>query len=162
MLLLKNIIFGSKWILPLFYFGLVLAQVMYCIKFSMDIWHMLMHFMDFDENQMLMAVLKLVDLVMVANLIKTIISGSYYAFVDRSDIDEIEKISSGYLKVKMGMSLVGISSIHLLQTFINAHAISDRDVYMQMGMHALFVLSALAMALLEYMHEKSKAFGAGH
>ena len=158
MLLLKNIIFGSKWILPIFYFGLVLAQVMYCIKFSIDIWHMITHFMAFDENQMLMAVLKLVDLVMVANLIKTIISGSYYAFVDRSDVDDIEKISSGYLKVKMGMSLVGISSIHLLQTFMNSATLSDREIFMQVGIHLVFVMSALSMALLEYMHEKSKVF----
>ena len=118
--MIQQIIKNSKWLLVPFYFGLILSQIFYCIKFVENVWILGHHFLSYDENEMMLSVLALVDVVMIANLVRIIITGSYNAFVEKMK-DSIENISSGYLKVKIGMSLIGVSSIHLLQTFINAN-----------------------------------------
>ena len=158
---IKSIVYSSKWILLVFYLGLIFVSSLYCIHFCMYIGELARTFTSLTENDMLLAVLKAIDLVMVANLIKTIISGSYYSMVDRTGADDIDKISSGYLKVKMCMSLVGISSIHLLQCFVNSADEPTRDIIIKVSIHVLFIVSSLSMAFIEYIHEKSKTFDKG-
>ena len=103
--MIQQIIKSSKWLLVPFYLGLIFSQIFYCIKFVENVLSLGRNFLTFDENQMMLAVLSLVDVVMIANLVRIIITGSYNAFVERMK-DSIENISSGYLKVKIGMSLV--------------------------------------------------------
>ena len=109
-LVIEKIIFSSKWLLIPFY-----------LKLFWTLIKLLIHF--FNEghlsNEDLLSTLEDVDIVMIANLVKMIITGSYNSFVSKSHCDDSEKISSGGLKVKMTTSIVGVSSIHLLQTFIN-------------------------------------------
>lgn len=151
--LIRGLVTSSKWILVVFYLGLIIAQVLYAYRFSSEVIHLCGNFQTLDENHMMLAVLMLVDIAMIANLIRTIIGGSYYAFIEKLE-NSGEKISSGYLKVKMGMSLVGISSIHLLQAFINSTS-SDREIIIKCSIHMVFLISTIGLAFVEYLHEKS-------
>lgn len=151
----RELVFGSKWILVPFYLGLVIAQVIYAIHYVRETYEMVHTFWGMDSSQLMLAVLALIDVTMIANLVRTIIAGSYHAFIDK-DGPVNEHISSGYLKVKMGMSLVGVSSIHLLQTFINASHATDRELIIRGSLHIVFLFSTIGLALVEYLHEKSK------
>ena len=159
MTVVRSAIFNSKWVLIVFYFGLAVAQILYAYRFAREIIELCWNFQSMDENSMMLSVLMLVDVAMIANLIWTIISGSYYSFLDKTE-GNLEKISSGYLKVKMGMSLVGISSVHLLQVFISSHA-SDREVIVKCSIHMVFLISTIGLGLVEFLHEKSKTFVGG-
>jgi uncharacterized protein (TIGR00645 family) len=153
-ILARSIVFGSKWILIPFYLGLVIAQVLYAVKFVIATWELICNFMHLNETGMMMAILMLIDIVMIANLVRTIVSGSYHAFIDKNG-PVTEHISSGYLKVKMGMSLVGISSIHLLQAFLDP-SLSNRELVVKASLHVIFLVSTIGLALVEYLHEKTK------
>ena len=154
-LIARNLVFGSKWILVPFYVGLVVAQVLYAVKYVMIVFHNCLDFYNFGETEMMLMMLSLIDMVMIANLVRTIVAGSYHAFIDKNG-PITEHISSGYLKVKMGMSLIGISTIHLLQIFINSSDLSTRDLIVKGSIMMLFLISTIGLALIEYMHEKSK------
>jgi uncharacterized protein (TIGR00645 family) len=155
--IIQNIIKSSKWLLVPFYIGLIFSQIFYCIKFIERVWSLGRHFLTYDENEMMLSVLALVDIVMIANLVRIIITGSYHAFVDKMK-DNTENISSGYLKVKIGMSLIGVSSIHLLQLFINSNSICDREVWVKCSIHLVFLVSTIGLSVVEYMHQKAKLF----
>ena len=156
----RRTIISSKWILVPFLFGLIFAQVCYCIKFVENIVSLGYHFLHYDENQMMLAVLSLVDIVMIANLVRIIITGSFHAFVEKLKNDSSENISSGYLKVKIGMSLVGVSSIHLLQAFINSGAMINREIIVKCSIHLVFLVSTIGLSFVDYLHQKSKLFEA--
>lgn len=150
--MIRKMVFGSKWILLPFYLGLIVAQVMYAIKFGITLFYTCRDFMHYDESQMMLAVLMLIDITMIANLCKTIISGSYKCFVDKKSIEDTEHITGNLLKIKMSMSLIGISSIHLLQVFINSANISNREIIVKSAVHIVFLVSTVALAYVEYLH----------
>lgn len=155
---IEHIIFGSKWILVPFYLGLIVAQVVYLFWYLSDIVHMLAHATTIDKETGMLIVLELVDIVMIANLIKMIISGSYTSFITKDHAENSEKASSGLLKVKMATSLAGVSSIHLLQSFINAEKISSETINKQIWIHCTFLVGSLILAVIDYLHEKSETF----
>ena len=108
------------------------------------------------ENEIMLIVLGLIDVVMVANLLVMVIIGGYETFVSRLDLDEhpdqpewLSHVNAGVLKVKLATALIGISSIHLLKTFINAEHLPDRVIIAQASLHALFLLSAIAIAVTD-------------
>lgn len=152
---IRNSIFSSKWLLVPFYIGLIITQLLYLIKFSVALFEMFSHFLFFSENQMILAVLGLIDMVMIGNLLKIIVAGSYYSLVEKVG-GMSEKITSGYLKVKMSMSLVGISSIHLLSSFINSAGMTNRQLIIQISIHCIFLVGTVMLAFVEYLHERSK------
>ncbi len=149
---IQNVIFNSRWILVPFYLGLILAQILYCGKFCEEIWHLLHNFKDMSESTLMLAVLTLIDITMVANLLKMIIVGSYQTFVEKISDDHSEKVGSGLLKVKMGSSLIGVSSIHLLQAFINVGANTDRELIVKCGIHLIFLVSTIGLAHIDHLH----------
>ncbi len=104
-----------------------------------------------------METLEAVDIVMIANLVKMIITGSYNSFVSKTHGVDGEQVSSGALKVKMATSVMGVSSIHLLQTFINAANITDDVMHRQLLIHGTFIVGALALAVIDYLHSKSES-----
>jgi uncharacterized protein (TIGR00645 family) len=154
---IRKFVINSKWLLLPFYIGLIFAQMFYCVKFVGSVCSLGCNFLHYDENQMMLSVLALVDVVMIANLVRIIITGSYHAFVEKLK-DSSESISSGYLKVKIGMSLVGVSSIHLLQAFINSNAVSIREVTIKCTIHLVFLISTIGLSLVDFLHQKSKQF----
>lgn len=150
-------IFESRWILVFFYLGLILVQCCYCLKFCERVFDVFMHFRSTTENDFLIVVLNLLDMLMIANLIKMIVAGSYQCFVEKLDNDHSEKVTSGALKIKMGSSLVGVSSINLLQTFISPSSSTLREIVIKCGLHIVFLCSAIGLAYIEHLHDQGKA-----
>src|SRR6188508_2588888 len=129
---LPQLIFGSRWLqLPL-YLGLIVAQGVYVILFLKELWHLIRHATELTEQAMMLMVLGLIDVVMISNLLMMVIVGGYETFVSRLNLqghpDEPEWLShvnASVLKIKLAMAIIGISSIHLLRTFIEAGALGS-------------------------------------
>lgn len=155
---LEGIIFSSKWILIPFYIGLFPVMGIYLFVYIKDIFHIISNVGILSKNGALLGALEAVDIVMVANLIKMIITGSYNSFVSKSHAFDGEKASSSLLKVKMATSIVGVSSIHLLQTFINAEGSSWDTIWKQSAIHGAFLIGALILSLIDYLHSKAESF----
>lgn len=159
--LIEKIIFSSRWLLIPFYLGLFIAMLVYTYVYVNEIIDLVEHAHGMTKNVVLLATLELVDIVMIANLVKMIITGSYNSFVDKTHGVDGEKISSGMLKVKMSTSLIGVSSIHLLQTFISplkeaTKELREETLHTQLIIHATFLVGALILAVIDYLHCKSE------
>jgi uncharacterized protein (TIGR00645 family) len=154
---IENLLFGSKWLLTFFYFGLIVGMLCYAYVYVMEIIHLMTSLTALSKELVMITVLELVDMVMIANLIKMIITGSYNSSVDKAHGYSNENVSSGILKVKMSTSLIGVTSIHLLQTFINANKVSWDLMNKQLIIHGVFVLGAIGLAYVEYLHDKGDA-----
>ena len=160
--LLEKLIFGSRWIQAPLYVGLIVAGVIYAYKFAEHLWHMIHGIQSLDETKIMLGVLTLVDITMVANLLVMVIVGGYATFVSRLDIDGhpdkpdwLEHIDAGTMKVKLAGSLVGVSGIHLLQTFINVKELDEKAVMWQVIIHTVFLLSSIMLAWTErVLHSK--------
>ncbi|MDB5502094.1 MAG: hypothetical protein JWR89_1996 [Tardiphaga sp.] len=158
------LIFGSRWLqLPL-YIGLIVAQGVYVVLFLKELWHLFAHAFDFSEQQIMLAVLGLIDVVMISNLLVMVIVGGYETFVSRLNLqghpDEPEWLShvnASVLKIKLAMAIIGISSIHLLRTFIEAGGLgsaragnyTETGVMWQTIIHTVFILSAIGIAYVD-------------
>jgi uncharacterized protein (TIGR00645 family) len=160
---LPLLIFGSRWLqLPL-YLGLIVAQCVYVILFLKELWHLVLHAFEFNEQQIMLVVLGLIDVVMISNLLIMVIVGGYETFVSRLELEGhpdqpewLSHVNASVLKIKLAMAIIGISSIHLLRTFIEAGALgsakavfSEPAVMWQTIIHTVFVLSAIGIALVE-------------
>jgi uncharacterized protein (TIGR00645 family) len=143
---IETIIFSSKWLLIPFYLYLFWTLIYLMIHFVPD-GHI--------GSETLMATLEAVDVVMIANLVKMIITGSYNSFVDKNHEEASEKVSSGLLKVKMSTSVMGVSSIHLLQSFISAEYLDWDTIWKQVLIHGVFIVGSGFLAWIDYLHEKS-------
>lgn len=163
------LIFGSRWLqLPL-YIGLIVAQGIYVVLFIKELFHLFMHSFDFSEQQIMLAVLGLIDVVMISNLLVMVIVGGYETFVSRLNLqghpDEPEWLShvnASVLKIKLAMAIIGISSIHLLRTFIEAGGLtSGKTLYTETGVmwqtiiHCVFILSAIGIAMVDKLSNAS-------
>lgn len=109
------------------YVGLIIAQFVYVGLFLKELWHLVTHAADFSEQQIMLVVLGLIDVVMISNLLVMVIIGGYETFVSRLGLKDhpdepewLSHVNAGVLKVKLAMAIIGISSIHLLRTFIEA------------------------------------------
>ena len=150
---IARIIFASRWIQLPIYLGLIVVQMIYAWKFLKALWHLIVNLGVMDENTIMLAVLNLIDVVMIANLLLMVIVGGYETFVSRLNTDNhpdqpewLDHVNASVLKVKLSMAIISISSIHLLQTFINAGAVPPEKIQWQILLHLTFLLSALAMA----------------
>ena len=159
---LERFIFASRWIQAPLYAGLVLAMVVYAVIFCAELVHVCSNLRDFSgekaEEKVMIGVLTLVDITMVANLVVMVVIGGYATFVSKLDVfshvdrpDWLEKIDAGTMKIKLTGSLVGISAIHLLKTFIdiNSEEITERQIRWQVIIHVVFLSSGLFLALTE-------------
>jgi uncharacterized protein (TIGR00645 family) len=161
---LPAIIFGSRWLqLPL-YLGLIVAQGVYMVLFVKELWHLVLHATEATEQQIMLVVLGLIDVVMISNLLMMVIVGGYETFVSRLRLHNhpdqpewLSHVNAGVLKIKLAMAIVGISSIHLLRTFIEAGNIGGptatnytvTGVILQTAIHSVFILSAMGIAYVE-------------
>src|SRR6476620_10318011 len=160
---LPQLIFGSRWLqLPL-YLGLILAQGVYVILFLKELWHLILHSFDFSELQIMLVVLGLIDVVMISNLLIMVIVGGYETFVSRLELENhpdqpewLSHVNASVLKIKLAMAIIGISSIHLLRTFIEAGGLaSGKTAYTETGVmwqtiiHTVFILSAIGIAFVD-------------
>jgi uncharacterized protein (TIGR00645 family) len=124
---LPSLIFGSRWLqLPL-YLGLILAQGVYVVLFVKELWHLILGAASLGEQEIMLIVLGLIDVVMISNLLVMVIVGGYETFVSRLRLENhpdqpewLSHVNAAVLKVKLATAIIGISSIHLLKTFIEA------------------------------------------
>ncbi|MGR4877343.1 TIGR00645 family protein [Pseudoxanthomonas sp. LARHCG66] len=127
---LPNLIFASRWLqLPL-YLGLIVAQCVYVFLFGKELWHLIHRAPGLGEQEIMLIVLGLIDVVMISNLLVMVIVGGYETFVSRLRLEGhpdqpewLSHVNASVLKVKLAMAIIGISSIHLLKTFIAAGAL---------------------------------------
>ena len=175
---LPSLIFASRWLqLPL-YLGLILAQAVYVFHFWVELVHLVEaafgntaalkqlvtsigYKSDFEvtalnETIIMLVVLALIDVVMISNLLIMVIVGGYETFVSRLHLEEhpdqpewLSHVNASVLKVKLATAIIGISSIHLLKTFINAANYDLKVLMWQTIIHVVFLLSALAIALTD-------------
>ena len=151
--ILGGFIFWSRWLQAPLYVGLIVAQTVYVYHFMVELTHLVMDVRGMSETDIMLLVLGLIDVVMIANLLIMVIVGGYETFVsklylqDHPDEPEwLSHLNAGVLKVKLAMALIGISSVHLLKTFINAPQMSEQTIKWQVVIHLTFVVSALVMA----------------
>ncbi|HTU10886.1 MAG TPA: TIGR00645 family protein [Allosphingosinicella sp.] len=170
---LPLLIFSSRWLqLPL-YVGLIVAQIVYVYLFLKELHHLIVHAWEFTEQQIMLVVLGLIDVVMISNLLVMVIVGGYETFVSRLRLEKhpdnpewLSHVNSGILKVKLAMAIIGISSIHLLRTFIEAGAIgmpttptgripmTEAAVMWQTIIHMAFIASAVGIAYVDRMTQQ--------
>jgi uncharacterized protein (TIGR00645 family) len=186
---LPYIIFASRWLqLPL-YLGLILAQGVYVFHFWVELVHLIeaafgnqtalqavftavgvtgegAQGTKLTETTIMLVVLGLIDVVMISNLLIMVIVGGYETFVSRMDLEGhpdqpewLSHVNASVLKVKLATAIIGISSIHLLKTFINAGALSDRVLVAQTVIHVAFLFSALAIAWTDRILNSSRPDG---
>ncbi|MFT4257271.1 MAG: TIGR00645 family protein [Pseudoxanthomonas sp.] len=164
---LPALIFASRWLqLPL-YLGLIVAQGVYVVLFFKELWHLVSHATELTEQLVMLGVLGLIDVVMISNLLVMVIVGGYETFVSRLNLEGhpdqpewLSHVNASVLKVKLALSIIGISSIHLLKTFIEVGSLGMPDVkYTETGVmwqtiiHCVFIFSAIGIAWADRIME---------
>ena len=180
---LPKLIFMSRWLqLPL-YLGLIAAQGVYVWHFLLELWHLIEaafgnpaalailtksvgytgDAVGLNETIIMLVVLALIDVVMISNLLIMVIVGGYETFVSRLNLEGhpdqpewLSHVNASVLKVKLATAIIGISSIHLLKTFINSENYSEKVLLWQTLIHVTFLLSALAIAATDRLMVHSK------
>jgi uncharacterized protein (TIGR00645 family) len=167
-LLVERIILSSRWILVVFYLGLVAALAVYAVSFAYKFWKVAINTFTYDEADMILAMLGLIDAALVASLIVMVMISGYENFVSRFDEEEgtdvsfLGKLDSGSLKIKVASSIVAISSIHLLQVFLNVNQYDTMKLVMLTAIHIAFVVSALMLGYLEKIMTSLKSKDKGY
>ena len=167
---LASMIFLSRWLQAPLYFGLIVAQGVYVYRFMIELWHLLHDIHSPKETAIMLSVLGLIDVVMIANLLIMVIIGGYETFVSRLKLEGhpdqpewLSHVNAGILKVKLATALIGISSIHLLKTFINAAApagkVDSNGIMWQVIIHVAFLVSALSLAVIDRLSLPAKHKG---
>ncbi len=183
--LLSNFIFASRWLqLPL-YLGLIVAQAVYVFHFGVELYHLVgaafgsqadidvlvkssgyvseVKITGLNETVIMLVVLALIDVVMISNLLIMVIVGGYETFVSRMNLEDhpdqpewLSHVNASVLKVKLATAIIGISSIHLLKTFINANNYTEKVLMYQTIIHIVFLLSAMAIAYTDKLMSRSE------
>lgn len=150
---IERFIFFSRWIQLPIYLGLIIASVLYTFKFIIQLWHLISDFSIMTETVFMLSVLGLIDISMVINLLVVVFIGGYWTFVSKIEFnnhidkpDWLNKINASTLKIKLIISLVSISGVHLLKTFIDIHNIPLQDALLQIGIHIVFLISAVLLS----------------
>ncbi len=187
---MPRLIFASRWLqLPL-YVGLIAAQGVYVFHFWVELVHLLeavfgnqnalqtlvtsigyksdVPVTSLNETVIMLVVLGLIDVVMISNLLIMVIIGGYETFVSRMNLEGhpdqpewLDHVNASVLKVKLATAIIGISSIHLLKTFINAANYDVKVLMWQTIIHIVFLLSALAIAMTDRLMGASHAAANG-
>ncbi|KND45662.1 IS21-like element helper ATPase IstB [Streptomyces stelliscabiei] len=165
-------LFATRWLQAPLYFGLVAAQGVYVYKFFNELWTLIVRCVggNASETYVMLAVLKLVDVVMIANLLIMTIVGGYETFVSRIGLqghrdqpEWLSHVNSNVLKVKLATAIVGISSVHLLQMFVDVHHTSHHALLWGTVIHMAFIASAVLLAYMSGpMLREDKGHGSHH
>jgi uncharacterized protein (TIGR00645 family) len=167
---LPQLIFASRWLQVPLYLGLIVAQIVYVFLFLKELSQLIQHALTFDEEHIMLIVLGLIDVVMISNLLVMVIVGGYETFVSRLRLHRhpdnpewLSHVDSGVLKVKLAMSIIGISSISLLRSFVEAHSlglpgskITGEAVMWQTIIHSIFILSAIGITYVDRLSSAPK------
>ena len=156
---LENFIFNSRWLLTPIYIVLVLTLIIIGVKTVQEFLYEITYIFEMSVNDLLIFVLHIVDLALVGNLVLMVIFAGYENFVSKIDIansseDKPEwmgKLDFSGLKLKLIASIVAISSIGLLEAFIDVGSKTSEEIYLMIFIHAVFILSGLVIAIMDYI-----------
>ena len=153
---LERLIFASRWFMAPFYLGLVVSLAMLLVKFLQELIHVAPGVFSMSESEMILAILTLIDLSLAGNLLLMVIFAGYENFVSKIDTGDHEdrpdwmgKVDFSGLKLKLIASIVAISGIQLLRTFMDVQNTSDRDLQWMLIIHVTFVVSGVLLALMD-------------
>jgi uncharacterized protein (TIGR00645 family) len=159
---IEYVILASRWLLVVFYLGLTAALGLYAISFMKKLWEYFSHVMELEETEAILKILSLIDASLVASLVVMVIISGYENFVSKFDNAEggelsfLGKIDASSLKIKVASTIVAISSIHLLQIFLNADKYTDSKIMWLTIVHMAFVFSALLLAYIDRVMTSTK------
>lgn len=183
---LSKLIFASRWLQMPLYLGLIAAQAVYVFHFGVELYHLVgaafgnqsdidalvkgigyaseAKVIALNETIIMLVVLALIDVVMISNLLIMVIVGGYETFVSRMNLQDhpdqpewLSHVNASVLKVKLATAIIGISSIHLLKTFINAANYTEQVLMWQTLIHMTFLFSAMAIAYTDKLMSHSDA-----
>jgi uncharacterized protein (TIGR00645 family) len=161
----EAVILASRWLLVVFYLGLAFALLLYALSFFKKLIDFVEKLFVLEETETILKMLALIDAALVASLVVMVIISGYENFVSRFDnadgneISWLGKVDAGSLKIKVASTIVAISSIHLLQVFLNVQQYTDSQLMWLTFIHLAFVISALILAYIDrlmYTKEKGK------
>ena len=159
--IVESLFYASRWLLAPLYIGLSLALILLGFKFFQEVLHIFPLVFAASESDIVLVILSLIDLALVGGLLVMVMFSGYENFISAIDLDAktdklswLGKLDAGSLKLKVAASIVAISSIHLLQKFMDAEHIDNDKLMWYVIIHATFVLSAMGMALVDKMVPK--------
>jgi uncharacterized protein (TIGR00645 family) len=156
---LEHMIFGSRWLLAPFYFGLVGSLAILLVKFVQEFFHLLPRILTMSESEVILAILTLVDVSLAGNLLLMVVFAGYENFVSKIDTaghedrpDWMGKVDYSGLKLKLIASIVAISAIQLLKSFMNIGQQTTEELAWMVGIHLTFVVSGVLLAWMDRIH----------
>ena len=158
----ENIILASRWLLVVFYLGLGAALLLYALSFAGKLYAFASKLFSLAETDTILSMLGLIDAALVASLVVMVIISGYENFVsrfekaDEAEISWLGKLDAGSLKIKVASTIVAISSIHLLQVFLNVQQYTDVQLMWLTFIHLTFVVSALLLAYIDRLMVSTK------
>ena len=173
---IEKTVFASRWLQVPLYLGLVVVTLLYSFKFLMELGHICQDIIKMDESALMLGILTLIDMVMVANLLIMVLMGGYSTFVSHISLenetdrpDWLDKIDAGSMKAKLASSLVSISAIHLLRSFMSIEHMTVAEMPLQeihlkwqVIIHMVFLVSAIMLAATDYIMHKSHSLSHTH
>ena len=159
---IEAVILASRWLLVLFYLGLAVALLLYAVSFGGKLLEFVAKLFVLEETDTILKMLSLIDAALVASLVVMVIISGYENFVSRfdnadgSEISWLGKVDAGSLKIKVASTIVAISSIHLLQVFLNAQQYTEGQLMWLTVIHLAIVVSALILAYIDRLMSAGK------
>jgi uncharacterized protein (TIGR00645 family) len=155
---IEKLLFASRWLLAPIYLGMSLVLIALGFKFFQELYHIMKFLPGIEEADLVLRILAMIDMALVGSLIVMVTFSSYENFVSRIDMEGegeklgwLGKLDASSLKLKVAASIVAISSIHLLQKFVNAEQIANDKLLWYVIIHLTFVVSAVMMGVLDRM-----------
>lgn len=153
---LERGLFAGRWLLAPVYAGLLVAVGMVTVKFAQELIHAVPHTLEMSETELVLLLLSLIDLSLAGNLLLMVAYAGYENFISQIHVDGhadrpawMDHVDFGDLKLKLMSSIVAISAIHLLRSFMAVHDMPREDLAWQVGIHLTFVISAVLLARMD-------------
>lgn len=166
---MERLLFASRWLMAPFYVGLAASLAILLLKFCQELAHFLPNLLDMTETDLILWILTLIDMSLAGNLLVIVIFSGFENFVSKMDIGDHEdkpawmgKVDFGGLKLKLIASIVAISAIQLLKTFMNIHAADERETFWLVVVHLTFVSSGVLLAIMDWIAGKARGLHEGH
>ena len=160
--IIEWLIFGSRWLLAPIYVGLAAALIVLVIKFVQHAMELLMHVLTTDGDDTIIGILALIDLALMGSLVLMVMFAGYENFVSKLDLAEhkdkpswMGHVGFGDLKLKLMASIVAISAIQVLESFMNVDRLTDRTLAWSVGIHMAFVVSGVLLAVMDRLTGKT-------
>ncbi len=166
---LERAMFASRWLMAPFYLGLVVSLILLLIKFTQELFHIAPHVLELTESETILGILSLIDLSLAGNLLLIVIFSGYENFVSKIHIGDHEdkpdwmgKVDFSGLKLKLIASIVAISGIQLLKSFMNIKNVSESELMWMVIVHLTFVVSGVMLAVMDLITVKAHKMGGKH